>query len=65
MQAVVGTPTVSAMSKLLPLLRSQTSSFTAPTQDVLRPARGIVYALKLAFMFWAVLGALLAGWAVL
>ena len=56
---------MSAVSKLLPRVRAEMSSFTVPSQDVLRPARGIIYALKLALVFWALLGAALLEWLVL
>ena len=65
MQAAIGIPTMSAVSKLLPKARAEMSGFTAPSQDVLRPARGIMYALKLALVFWALLGAGLVEWIVL
>ncbi len=57
--------TVSAVAKLLPRVRAEMSGFTAPSQDVLRPARGIIYALKLALVFWALLGAVLLKWLLL
>jgi hypothetical protein len=65
MQAVVRMSTVNAVSKFLPRVRAELSSFTAPLQDVLRPARGIIYALKLALVFWALVGAALLKWAML
>ena len=57
--------TVSGMSKHLPRVRAEMSGFTAPSPDVLRPARGVIYALKLAAVFWVLLGAGLAKWMVL
>lgn len=65
MQAVVRMSAVNAMSKLLPSVRAELSGFTAPSQDVLRPARGIIYALKLALVFWALVAAALLKWAML
>ncbi len=65
MQAVFRMSTVNAMSKLLPKVRAELSGFTAPSQDVLRPARGVIYALKLALVFWALVGAALLKWAML
>ena len=62
MQASVGNQAVNAVSKLLPKLRVGVSSFVAPKQDVLRPARGILYAVMLALALWAALGALILGW---
>ena len=59
MQAALRVSAVSSMSKLLPGLRNESSSFTTPAQDVLRPARGVIYALRLALVFWAVLGTVL------
>ncbi len=41
------------------------SGFTAPAEDVLSPARGIVFALKLSLVFWVLLGAALVEWVVL
>ncbi len=57
--------TVSAVAKLLPRVRAEISGFTAAPQDVLRPARGIIHALKLALVFWALLGAVLLKWLML
>ena len=65
MQAALRTSTVSGVSKLLPKLRAGVSGFTTPTQDVLRPARGVIYALKLASIVWATLGIALLKWFVL
>jgi hypothetical protein len=65
MQAAIGISTVSAVTKLLPRIRAEMSGFTVPSQDVLRPARGIIYALKLALVFWALLGVVLLEWLVL
>ena len=65
MQATIKMSTVSAVAKLLPRVRAEMSGFTAPSQDVLRPARGIIYALKLALVFWALLGAVLLKWLLL
>ena len=62
MQAAIRMSTVNAMSKLLPRMRAESSGFTTPSQDVLRPARGIIYALKLALVFWALLGAAILKW---
>ena len=65
MQAALRIPTVSSVSKLLPRLQAGLSSFTTPTQDVLWPARGVIYAVKLALVFWVVLGTALLRWLVL
>ena len=65
MQAAIEMSTVGAVAKLMPRIRTEMSGFTAPAQDVLRPARGIMYALKLSLVFWALLGAALVEWVVL
>ncbi len=53
------TPVVQ-LSKRLPKFTE--NAFTAPAQDVLRPARGVLFAVKLAAVFWAALAIPVLVW---
>lgn len=62
MQAVDGILSVGAVSKLRSSLVVEAPSFPTPQENALSPAYGIVGAIKLALVFWAVLATLAVGW---